>query len=181
MTIIREGLVPVEGMSVGVGFYLAAMEEVRAQLREAVGALSVEEIGRCAVSGAHSIGALVLHIGESEWWWMRCVIEGHELTPEDRAQVYWDVLLDPEGFARRGLSAQYCLDVIDELRAETRRLLAARTDEDLERLYTSHNEKRTLEVSLRWVLHHLIDHEAQHKGQILMLKRLQKERLTPHV
>jgi uncharacterized damage-inducible protein DinB len=28
------------------------------------------------------------------------------------------------------------------------------------------------EISIRWILHHLIDHEAQHKGQILMLKRL---------
>ena len=28
------------------------------------------------------------------------------------------------------------------------------------------------EYNLRWILHHLIDHEAQHKGQILMLKRL---------
>lgn len=33
-----------------------------------------------------------------------------------------------------------------------------------------------MEVSLRWVLHHhLADHEAQHKGQILMLKRLLEE------
>jgi uncharacterized damage-inducible protein DinB len=25
---------------------------------------------------------------------------------------------------------------------------------------------------LRWILHHLIDHEAQHKGQIMLLRRL---------
>ena len=173
MTTKRSTLEAADGVTVGIGFYLSAMEEVREQLRETVGGLSVEEIGRRAIAGAHPIGALVLHIGEAEWWWMRCVIEGHELTPEDRARSYWDVLEDPEGFAQKGYSAQFCLDEIDRLRTtETRRILASFGDSDLERVFTHRNDERTREVSLRWVLHHLADHEAQHKGQISMLKRL---------
>ncbi len=172
MTVEREILEAADGFTESIGFYLSAMEEVRAQLREVVAGLSVEEMGRLAFDGAHSIGALVLHIGEAEWWWMRCMIAGHELTPQDRAQAYWDVLLDPEAVARKNYSAQFCLDEIERLRAQTRDILTSLTDTDLERIYTHHNDKRTLEVSLRWVLHHLIDHEAQHKGQILMLKRM---------
>ena len=53
-------LSPAVGVSREMGFYLARMGEVRGQLCEAVSELSIEEIGRCAVSGAHSIGALVL-------------------------------------------------------------------------------------------------------------------------
>lgn len=34
------------------------------------------------------------------------------------------------------------------------------------------SNQHILEQSLRWILHHLIDHEAQHKGQALMLERL---------
>lgn len=174
MTSERKTLEPAAGLSTTIGFCLSAMDEVRQQLRETVGAMPAAAVNRLAVPGAHSIGALVLHIGEAEWWWMRCVIEGHQLTPADRAQLYWDVLDDPDGFARENYSAQFCLDEIDKLRASvTRRVLASFNDADLERVFTYRDDKRAMvEVSLRWVLHHLVDHEAQHKGQILMLKRM---------
>jgi uncharacterized damage-inducible protein DinB len=177
LSVKRMVLSPAEGVHPGIGFYLSGMDEVREQLREAVAGMSDEKIARRAIPQAHCIGALVLHIGEAEWWWMQCVVYGHELTDEDRRKPYWDVLLEPDAFARRGYSAQYCLDVIGDIRQETRRLLASFSEDDLERLHSHTRGERTIEVSLRWVLHHLVDHEAQHKGQILMLKRLLGEPL----
>jgi uncharacterized damage-inducible protein DinB len=165
-------LAPVAGLAQGIGLYFAGMEEVRQQLREAVSEMSDAEFRRRAVPGAHSIGALVLHIGEAEWWWMQCILSGHELTEEDKRQPFWDVLVNPDEFAERGYNAKFCLDVIDEIRDETRTMLASLTDDDLERIYTHTRADKTTEVSLRYALHRLIDHEAQHKGQILMLKRL---------
>lgn len=172
MKLKRCTLLPVEGLATGLGFSLSAMEEVREQLRQAVQGISNEEVARRAVPGAHSIGALVLHIGEAEWWWMNCIVQGHELTEEDRAKPYWDVLEDPDNFATGNYSADFCLDTIDAIRAETRGFLASLTDDDLENVYSHTRGERTVEATLRWILHHLVDHEAQHKGQILMLKRL---------
>lgn len=172
MTVQRLVLTPAAGVAVSVGHYLSGMEEVREQLRETVAGLSNDEIARRVLPEAHSIGALVLHIGEAEWWWMQCNISGHELTEDDRRQPFWDVLVDTGDFARHGYSAQYCLGVLDDIRQQTRRLLASFTEDDLDRLFRYTRDGRAIEVSLRWVLHHLIDHEAQHKGQILMLKRL---------
>jgi uncharacterized damage-inducible protein DinB len=172
MEVTRLTLAQAAGVSPNIGFLLGGMEEVRGQLREAVELMSDEEMVRRAVPGAHSIGALVLHIGEAEWWWMNCVIQGHELTDEDRRQPYWDVLKDASGFAAKNYSASYCLRTIDAIRVETRRFLASFGDDDLENIYSHTRGERTMEASLRWILHHLIDHEAQHKGQILMLKRL---------
>ena len=174
----RSTLSPTPGLTSAIGYYVSAMDEVREQLHEAIAGLTDEQLGLRAVAGAHSIGALALHIGEAEWWWMRCVIGGHELTDEDRRQPFWDALLQPEEFARKGYSAEFCLDVIEGLRRQTRELLASFNDEDLDRIYIHARPGReTIEVSLRWVLHHLADHEAQHKGQILMLKRLLEEPL----
>ena len=172
MKLRRHTLSPVENFSPGVGLALAAMEEVRGQLHEIVSGMSDEEIARRAVPGAHAVGALVLHIGEAEWWWMNCIVRGHELTDGDRAQVYWDVLEDPEAFAAKNYSARFCLDTIDSIRAETRAFLAALDDGALENIYGHTRGGRRTEASLRWILHHLADHEAQHKGQILMLKRM---------
>ncbi len=165
-------LSPAKGFSPGIGFYLSGMEEVREQVRQAVAALQGEKLNRPGFLGAHSIGALVLHIGEAEWWWMQCVVSGHELTDEDRQAPFWDVLEEPEAFANRGYTAEFCLQEIQKIRNQTRDLLVSFNDDDLERIIGYEKRGATHEQSLRWILHHLIDHEAQHKGQILMLKRL---------
>jgi len=168
----RKILNPAPGVSQEIGFYLGGMEEVREQLSEAVAGMSDDHIGRPAVSDAHSIGALVLHIGEAEWYWMQCVVSGHKVTDEIRCAPYWDVLKDPKGFSDRSYSAEFCLNEIKKIREQTHETLAAFKDSDLERIFSIERGGETHERSLRWILHHLIDHEAQHKGQILMLKRL---------
>ncbi|MBC7911724.1 MAG: DinB family protein [Pyrinomonadaceae bacterium] len=173
MEVERLTLSPATGVTPGIGFYLSGLDEVREQLRETVGSMSDEQIARRAVEGAHPIGGLVLHIGEAEWWWIQCVVSGRlEMTDEDKRIAHWDVLEDPEGFGALRYSAAYCLDAIDGIRRRTRDLLASLTDDDLERTYSYKRRDKRVEVSLRWVLHHLMDHEAQHKGQILMLKRM---------
>jgi len=165
-------LMPYPGFPTGIGYYLSGMEEVREQLCKAVKEVPDEAIGRRAFPGAHSIGALVLHIGESEWWWMQHILLGQELTEQVRQAPYWDVLEDPEGFGRKGFTTEFCLQEIEKMRNQTREVLSSRSDDDLERITPFERRGEKYEYSLRWMLHHLIDHEAQHKGQILMLKRL---------
>jgi uncharacterized damage-inducible protein DinB len=165
-------LSPAVGVTREIGFYLAGMDEVREQLREALAGMSTENVGRIAVPGAHSIGALTLHIGEAEWWWMQCVVSGHELNDGDARASYWDVLKEPNRIAQQAYSAEFCLDEVQQIRDQTRATLAAFNDQDIERTFSFERRGKTYDHSLRWILHHLIDHEAQHKGQILMLKRL---------
>jgi uncharacterized damage-inducible protein DinB len=169
----RRTLDSVSGFTTEIGFYLSGMEEVREQLREAVQGMSDDHLGRPAISDAHAIGALVLHIGEAEWYWMQCVVSGQEVNNEIRCAPYWDVLKEPQSFSGKHYSAEFCLNEIKKIREQTHETLAAFSDSDLERIFSIERGGETHERSLRWILHHLIDHEAQHKGQILMLKRLQ--------
>ena len=168
----RHILTPAAGVTPAIGFYLSAMDEVREQIREAVQHLTGHNLTRPAFLGAHATGALTLHIGEAEWWWIQCVVCGHELTDADRKAPYWDVLEDPEGFEKKGYTAEFCLQQLDKIRAQTRESLASFKDKDLERIFSFERGGKTHEHSLRWILHHLVDHEAQHKGQIMLLKRL---------
>lgn len=163
----------IDGVTPAIGFYLAGMEEVREQLCESIAGLSDEQIGRPAIPGAHALGALVLHIGEAEWYWMQMVVSGHKLNDEDRQAACWDVLDDPAAFLAKGYSAEFCLNEIKKIRGQTIDKLSSFNDSDLERIFSIERRGEKREQSLRWILHHLIDHEAQHKGQILMLKRLQ--------
>ena len=168
----RRLLTPHPGLATGIGFYLSGMEEVRNQLKVAVKTVPDDLIGKPAFLGAHSIGGLVLHIGEAEWFWMQMVVSGHELSDEDKNAPYWDVLDDLERVARTGYTAEFCLQEIEKIRNQTRDVLFSYNDKDLERIISFTRKGETTEYNLRWILHHLIDHEAQHKGQIFMLKRL---------
>ena len=169
---VSHTLVPHPGLSPGIGYYVSGMEEVREQVCKTIRDLSPEDVGRVPFLGANPLGAIVLHIGEAEWWWMQCVVSGHQLTDQDRQSPYWDVLNDPNGFQSKGFTAEFCLEEIQRIRNQTRDLLFSRNDKDLEQIVSFERRGKTTEHSLRWILHHLIDHEAQHKGQILMLRRL---------
>jgi len=151
---------------------MSGMEEVRSQLVEAVKNIPNDLIGKPAFLGAHSIGGLVLHIGEAEWFWMQMVVSGHKLTDEDRSAAYWDILDEIDRVSSKGYTTEFCLQEVEKIRNQTRDLLFSFNDTDLERIISFERRSKTTEHSLRWILHHLIDHEAQHKGQILMLKRL---------
>jgi uncharacterized damage-inducible protein DinB len=159
-------------LSTGIGYYLSGMEEVRGQVSAAVKTIPDDLIGKPAFLGAHSIGGLVLHIGEAEWFWMKMVVSGQELTDEVKNAPYWDILDDLERVARNGYTAEFCLSEIERIRNQTRDVLFSYNDKDLERIITFERKGQATEYNLRYILHHLIDHEAQHKGQIFMLKRL---------
>ena len=167
----KQTLTPVEGVPKQIGYYLAGMAEVREQLREAVADLTDEEISLEIRPDAHSIGELILHCGEAEWWWIQCVVTGRAIDDELKNSSFWDVLEDGQ-YPAEGYSAAFCMEEIDKISALTRELFSDFSDEDLDKYYERPFSKEKTEKSLRWILHHLIDHEAQHKGQIFMLKRM---------
>lgn len=170
----KQTLTPVEGVKKQIGYYLAGMEEVRGQLRDAVGELSNAEVHAKLRPDTHSIAQLILHCGEAEWWWIQCVVDGQEIDEELEASFFWDVL-EEGNEPSISLSAADCIAEIDRISGLTRELLEDFSKKDLDRYFKRVRPSgRRTKKTLRWILHHLIDHEAQHKGQILMLKRLLK-------
>src|ERR1700752_1729351 len=112
----RRVLTPHPGLSTGIGYYLSGMEEVRSQLNAAVKDIPDGQIGKPAFLGAHSIGGLVLHIGEAEWFWMKMVVSGQKLPDEVKNASYWDILEDVDRVARNGYTAEFCLSEVEHIR-----------------------------------------------------------------
>jgi uncharacterized damage-inducible protein DinB len=174
MEIERRTIEPVEGFSREIGFYLDAWEKSRAELRESVSDLSKEELAKRLSPNAHQIGNLILHIAEAEAHWILSIVAGEELSDEIKKFVHWNDSTETD-FAGKNYSAGECVERIDKIGGKSREILAKFTDEDLEKLIDYERNGKCVEVSLRWVLCHLIDHEANHKGQISMMKRLLRE------
>ena len=160
---------PVAGVPEQIGYYLAGMEEVRAQLRDAVKDLSDELANKRFRNDAHTITELILHCGEAEWWWIQCVVNGKDVDDELNSKPFWDVLEEEKSVE---MSSAKAIEIIDEISQMSKELFASFSDEDLDKVFEKELPTRTIKHSLRWILHHLIDHEAQHKGQIFMLKRM---------
>ena len=174
MEIVKRTLEPVAGFSREIGFYLSAWEKTRDELRRIVSDLTDEDLARRITPAAHQIGGLILHLGEAETWWIHSVVAEKVLDEEAKkfAHMYDTTETD---FAEKGYSAADCIERIDEISRRSREILAKLADEDLEKIFSYERDDKRVEASLRWIFCQLIDHEANHKGQISMLKRLLRE------
>jgi uncharacterized damage-inducible protein DinB len=172
MEIEKRILTPLAGFSGELAHYLGGLAQARRRLRETVGDLSLEELSARVFPNAHQIGNLVLHIGEAEASWIHSRITGRELTGEEKSfpHVYDTTERD---YAEKGYSAAECLERIDQISQKSRAILADFTDDDLDKTFGYEtDDNRKAEGSLRRVLVDQLDHEAVHRGQISMLKRI---------
>jgi uncharacterized damage-inducible protein DinB len=170
MEIKKDILEPLPGFSREIGYYLAAWSKARASTLQFIEDLSPEELAYRVLPNLHSIGALTLHLGEAEFYWMQFVVAKREVTEEEKKFSHWCDTLEAD--FERGYTAGYCLGTLEKISQMTGELLAEKTDADLEVPHLRDDYGEPMEISLRSILQRMIDHEAHHRGQIAMIKRL---------
>lgn len=160
---------PLAGYSHHLGYYLGSLVKARAYTKDILADLTPAELAQ-RLPDMYSIGALTLHLGEAEYYWIQEVVGERALTEEE---MKWAHFFDTiENDVDRGLTVEHCTERIDAISAKTRELLKNYTDGDLDKVYIrEYNDVRT-EITLRSILHRLIDHEAHHRGQMSMIKRM---------
>lgn len=163
-------LEPLPGFSKEIGYYLSMLEKARTATKELLADLSPEEIATRILPNMHSIGAIAMHLGECEFWYIQSIVAGKEMTEEDRALSHWLDTLEAD--YDRGYTAEYCIETLDKISQMNKKVLATFNDDDLEKLHSRNDLTPPVELSLRWILRMSIDHEAHHRGQISMIKRV---------
>jgi uncharacterized damage-inducible protein DinB len=159
------------GLPPRLGLYFAQMEDVRRVTKRYVEGLTVDQLSWYPNERVESIGTLLLHIAAVEFSWIQEDIARRPMPEE------W-IIGFPIRFniaQIRGEPLSYFLEKLDRVREETRQILAGLTDEDLRRPVVPLDDtgKPDAETySIEWILYHLIEHEAHHRGQISQLKRL---------
>ena len=174
MEIEQRFLEPFKGFSGELAFYIANLEAARTRLRKIAADLTAEELAVRAFPEAHQIGNLILHLGESEAGWIWQIIAGKEFTEDEKRFIHWYDTTERD-FKEKAYSAAACLERIDQISARSRELLSSFTDADLDRFFGFERHGKRIEVTLRHVLTDLADHEAAHRGQISMLKRILRD------
>lgn len=126
--------------------------------------------------GVNTIGMLMAHLAVVEAYWVGAVLSGKEAR-EDADRIVGIAMDDdgmplaPEGghpTSLAGYKLEDYLALLERARSHTHRCLQGWGDTRLDDLVTCDGHQ----VSCGWVTYHLLEHFAQHAGQIALLQSL---------
>lgn len=151
-----------------VGRWLAALEDGRRDTRRELEAVTPEMVDWRPDAPLNSIGALLYHIALVEADWLVDDIEGRDACPDWLRALLPYADRDDEGVLTRvdGESLERHLERLDRIRAF---LIEELRDMPPDQLHAARARVR-YDVSPAWVLHHLLQHEAEHRSHIAWLR-----------
>jgi uncharacterized damage-inducible protein DinB len=159
-------LPPAAGHNLQIGLLMTMLDDCTRNWRyEELGWVKDEAIVWQPFPNGHSIGGLLLHIAWVEHFWLHEIACGYQAPAEERElfmtdQTDMDAVKWP---TPPNKPLKWYFDQHDRIRARTRELMAGLTDP--EQFFDWRDNK----VSLRWLIYHVITHEAYHGGQIVLL------------
>lgn len=134
--------------------------------------------------GANSIGMLLAHIAVVEVWW---TLVAQESASFERLRAVLGIDMDDDGLPLkpngrppaklRGKTLAYFRKLHDRARAFARRGTKAFTPAMLDRPFVrTRLDGRKQRTDRRWIYYHVLEHQAGHYGQVLLLRHLYRDR-----
>lgn len=163
---------PLEGFTPRIGRYLAQMDDVSARVRRYVDGLTSAQLDWHPNDKCESIGTLLLHNAAAERSWIGEDILRNPMSEEEWKYAFPIRLNIPQ---ISGMSLEYYLTIMNRTREESKAALRELTDDDLSREIVpldAGEGNDSKKFTIEWILYHLVEHEAHHKGQIALMKRL---------
>lgn len=156
-------LKPIRGAAPGVGTWIAALNDGRRRTMEVLEGIDPGLLDAAAPHHQHTIGTLLYHIALIEADWLYVEIR-EEDYPDDIVEVFpWDVRDEERNLtAVEGVPLDAHLERLSYVRQRLIATLMDLSDDEF-------NAPRTIPnavVSTAWVVHHLLQHEAEHRGEI---------------
>ncbi len=148
-----------------------ALEDMRVRTRNSVSDLSQSELDWTAPGVENSIGSLLYHIALIEFDHL-CI----DILGGDYQKGFEEVLPFPDRDGEGNLSAVHDVSLeehlarLDNIRGQFLSHVSPLSAEQLQaaRPLTDSN----YEISPAWTLHHLMQHEAEHRGQISTIRAI---------
>lgn len=134
---------------------------VRAELVDLVKGLTQEQLDWKPANHKNSIGYLLVHIAEAEYWWITLVA----MQKEKYVKGCFDRF-------KAGQPLEANLELLERGLADMREYLENEDIEDWDEVFYEVKGRKE-KVSKRWLVWHVVEHQARHRGQILMLMRMQ--------
>lgn len=168
--IVAQGeMKPPEGYSPQIGLMVYMLEDLKDRITEQVKDLDQSQTDFQFDEDANSIGSLVMHLVSTEAYYQVETLASRQWTEDEKARLGMAGALNKETKkALKGKPIQHYLDLWNEVRQKT--LAALKTKDD--QWFASNIEEG---INYHWVWYHVMEHSANHMGQIASVKNRMSE------
>ncbi len=158
-----------KGYSPQIGTTVSMLEDLKRRVTNSVESLTDQETDFLLDEKANRIGALVFHLAATEKYYQISTFENRGFNKEEKAK--WEIALNLGEKAQEAIKnnpIKYYLEIWDDVRKETLRLLKTKDDKWFESMVNKSS------MNNYWAWYHVMEHQANHMGQIrLIIKRIE--------
>jgi len=157
---------PSPEVHIEIGILIASLQDSTREWLDELGTPTPEALVWQPFPGGHSIGGTILHIAATEVFWLQTVGQGGGADRSQPAVVY-DDQLDQDNVdwpVPPSQPFEWYRDILELQRAESIAMIAAHNDPL--RVYERPSGNS---MTYRWILAHLVEHDAYHGGQAVLL------------
>ena len=160
----QDEMKPVEGYSPQIGLMVYMLEDLKNRITKEVQDLDQSQTDFLFDKDANSIGSLIMHLVSTEAYFQVETLEGRQWTDEEKERLGIGAGSNEESKKRfKGKPIQHYLDLWDEVRQKT--LAGLKTKNDA--WFASNIDE---ELNYHWAWYHIMEHSANHMGQIALVK-----------
>ncbi len=155
---------------------LYMLRDIRSVTLRGVKGLTKEQLFQEPVPGEACIGSYLMHLAEAELGWLETL--SGQIQPEElKKRVYYNAWFDvpPKDFLppKEPIEPEEYVGAITEARELLIRYVSSMNDDDLDlKIKIKRGSGQEVEITKKWIIYHLIEHEAHTRGQMFMLIRM---------
>ncbi len=155
---------PEKGYTRQIGIMVDMLEEIKDRIAQDIRNLNQEETDYLFDDKANSIGAIIMHLAANEAYYQLESLEERIFTDEEKE--FWGIASGLGAESRdqlNGKPIKYYLDLWDQVRKKT--LEGLKTKDD--KWFASSIDQS---MNNHWAWFHILEHQANHMGQIALVK-----------
>jgi len=149
-----------------IGQMISMLDDLKGRVERNVANLNQEETDFLLDENANSPGAIIYHLAATEAYYQVYTFEKRGFNAKEAKK--WSAALNLGDNARqefKGKPMSYYIDIYNEVRAKTKELLKTKDDKWF--------KKKVRNMSNHWAWFHVMEHQANHMGQLaLIVKRI---------
>lgn len=149
------------------------MDDIRKVTLSGIEHLTKEQLYNPPADGEYPIGSYLMHLAECEVFWLE-VLSQTEQPADLKKKCFYNKWFDPSETPEppgNPMELSEYVDILNQTSDNLKEYLSAMKDEELEEMVSIQGSTSGNKFSKKWIIYHLIEHEAHHRGQMFMLIR----------
>ncbi len=152
------------GYSNDIGNMISMLDNLKKRVERHVVNLDQDGTDFLMDDDSNSPGAIIYHLAATEAYYQVYTFEGRGFNAEEKMK--WEMALNLGDKARKEFKnkpIQYYTDLYDEVRERTKELLKTKDDKWF--------KKTKGNMSMHWAWFHVMEHQANHMGQLALITK----------